>query len=77
MTPKDQKENRDMTAHMKAVFVLMDIAGLKGIIGMAYGFLDFAERSKSTGSFLRTGKNGLDSIYSIYPFDNPCYLWSL
>ena len=40
---------------MKAVFVLMDIAGLKGIIVMAYGFLGFAEKSKSTGSFLRTG----------------------
>ncbi len=44
-----------MTAHMKAVFVLMDIAGLKGIIVMAYGFPDFAGRSKSIGSFLRNG----------------------
>ena len=66
-----------MTAPMKAVFVLMDIAGLKGIIVMAHIFPDFAEKSKSIGSFLRTGKNGLDSIYSVFAFGHTCYLWSL
>jgi hypothetical protein len=40
---------------MKVVFVLMDIAGLKGIIVMAHIFLDIAGRSKSIGSSLRTG----------------------
>ena len=67
-----------MTAPMKAVFALMDIAGLKGIIVMAHIFLGFAGRSKSTGSsILRTGKNGLDSIYSVYAFSDTCYFWSL
>ena len=44
-----------MTAPMKAVFVLMDIAGLKGIIVTAHIFLDIAGKSKSIGSSLRTG----------------------